>query len=483
MAGLSLNAEQQRLIAIGKQYGFYVYGSGTVEQLYGARDFGKQIEARLQAVGGNTGWSLQELEYAEKSDAVPQMPDISVNNITNNSASVNWFAGTQYTNKPQITSFHFVLKDEDTGQTITETDFMSGQQNSYESNLDSGTNYKGYLIAVNAIGNSSENSIGFKTTGIKVEPEPEPITISPQVQTILTKFDNNDYEYPYTDLQALINSVKDGSLSNENFLTTINNLLQSKTITDKTIIITYCVNVYTLDSGGNVLSDHYDKINLLNLQNLLSENKYVFYCKDGIIPTEQQVRDFYGYTAPVADSSINTTMVSQLIGTFILKDGRVKGQIMYITNEAQYNNNNKLISGFNPFYYSKTKNLTSLVQIKSKSGVPIAVKPNGLNFTQIEKDEIIHIDEAVGNFKEIIIDFFVWKNTTDMRAFAENKQIQVVETPPDEPEPCEIGFHKDFSGKCVPDDPLPEIPRDKLIDTLKGFLFGTVALSLLARKY
>ena len=156
---------------------------------------------------------------------------------------------------------------------------------------------------------------------------------------------------------------------------------------------------------------------------------------------------------------------------------------MYITNEAQYNNNNKLISGFNPFYYSKTKNLTSLVQIKSKSGVPIAVKPNGLNFTQTEKDEIIHIDEAVGNFKEIIIDFFVWKSPTDMRAFAENKQMQVVETPPDEPEPCEIGYHKDFSGKCVPNDPLPEIPRDKLIDTLKGFLFGTVALSLLARKY
>jgi hypothetical protein len=34
----------------------------------------------------------------------------------------------------------------------------------------------------------------------------------------------------------------------------------------------------------------------------------------------------------------------------------------------------------------------------------------------------------------------------------------------------------------VPDDPQPEIPRDKLIDTLKGFLFGTVALSLLASK-
>ena len=77
-----------------------------------------------------------------------------------------------------------------------------------------------------------------------------------------------------------------------------------------------------------------------------------------------------------------------------------------------------------------------------------------------------------------------------MLPFSETKQIQVVEElpPPDpfDPQPpstCEIGFHKDFSGKCVPDDPIGELPRDKLIDTLKGFLFGTVALSLLARKY
>jgi hypothetical protein len=352
---------------------------------------------------------------------------------------------------------------------------MSGQQNSYESNLNSGTNYKAYLIAVNAIGNSSENSIGFKTTGIKVEPEPEPepIIISVEVQAILTKFDNNDYTFPSW-FNNNIEFVKNGSITSNEFLNAFNNLLESQTIIDKTIVITYCVNVYTLDSGGNVLSDHYDKINLSNLQNLINENKYVFYCDDGIIPTEQQVRDFYGYTAPVEDSSINSTMVSQSVGAFILKDGRLKGEILYIANTA-----------FNPFYYGKS--ITSLVQIKSKSGIPIAVKPNVLNFTNTQRDERIQIDEAVGNFKELIVDFFVWRSTTDLRQFSANKQIEVVEElpPPDEPDfkPCQIGYHKDFSGKCVPDDPLPELPRDKLIDTLKGFLFGTVALSLLARKY
>jgi len=366
------------------------------------------------------------IEYV-LSKSPPNIPDISTSLLTEKSVSIN-FNPTGTGGSP-ITGYHYVLKNEATGQTIKEKNLMSGQRNSFESNLDSNTNYKAYIFAFNAMGNSPENSISFKTLGTTpTAPALEPIPTAPTPTA--------------TPIPAPV--------------------------------ITYCVNVYTLDSGGNVLSDHYDSINITKFQQLTNEGKYVFLCEDGIIPTEQQVRNFYGYTAPVADSSINSMMVSQSVGAFILKDGRLKGEILYIANTA-----------FNPFYYGK--NLTSLVQIKSKTGVPIAVKPNNLNFTNTERDERIQIDEAVGNFKELIVDFFVWKSTTDLRAFTANKQIQVVEElpPPDEPDfkPCPMGYHKDFSGKCVQDDPLPEIPRDKLIDTLKGFLFGTVALSLLARKY
>ena len=319
-------------------------------------------------------------------------------------------------------------------------------------------------------------------------PRIQVVTINSEVQTIINKFENNDYLIP-NGVNVGIELVKNGTITNDLFLQTFNNLLQTGIITDKTTTtpttpttptipepITYCVNVYTLDSGGNVLSDHYDSISITQFQQLTNEGKYVFLCEDGIIPSEQQVRNFYGYIAPVADSSINTTMISQSVGAFILKDGRLKGEILYIANNA-----------FNEFYYNKS--ITSLVQIKSKTGIPIAVKPNNLNFTNTQRDERIQINEAVGNFKELIVDFYVWKSTSDSRAFTGNKQIQVVEElppPPDEPDkfkPCAIGFHKDFSGKCVPDDPIGELPRDKLIDTLKGFLFGTVALSLLARKY
>ena len=515
-------------LALAESFGFEInVGGGSARDAwYVLSNIGADLRKRLEAVGGDSSWTLQQLEEAEKPKTVPESATIGFDNVTENSVMVFWNPHSD--GGSPITGYHLVLKNEDTGQTITESNTSYNVTNQFFQNLDSGTNYKAYVIVINAVGNSFEQSNGFKTLGvttptydfiiesdgmvrmfrlgaveyteIKVspdsvqsyidrgvsrlltaseraipyprtepepEPEPEPIIISVEVQAILTKFDNNDYTFPSW-FSSNIEFVKNGSITSNEFLNAFNNLVEAGTIIDKTIVITYCVNVYTLDSGGNVLSDHYDKINLSSLQNLLSENKYVFYCKDGIIPTEQQVRDFYGYTAPVEDSSINSMMISQTVGAFILKDGRLKGEILYIANQS-----------FNPFYYDK--NLTSLVQIKSKTGIPIAVKPNNLNFTNTERDERIQIDEAVGNFKELIVDFFVLKSPTDMRAFAENKQIQVIEEPP-YPE-CEVGFHKDFSGKCVEDDPKGEIPRDKLIDTLKGFLFGTVALSLLARKY
>jgi hypothetical protein len=251
----------------------------------------------------------------------------------------------------------------------------------------------------------------------------------------------------------------------------------------------FCVNVYSVNQDGSISSTNYPEITA-DQRIELEKNQFVVSCDATTLPTQKQIQDFYNYTppAPIADSSINTTMVSQSVGSFILKDGILKGEILYIANQAQYNNENKLISGFNPFYYSESKNLISFVQINSKSGIPLISKPNGLNFTATERDERIQIDEGhageLKNYKEITVDFLVLKSPSDMRAFASNKQIQVIEEPPpNEPKPCQIGYHKDFSGKCVPDDPTGAVPRDKLIDTLKGFLFGTVALSLLARKY
>jgi hypothetical protein len=395
--------------------------------------------------------------------------------------------------------------------------------------------------------NPSENDF-IRGNGVTWEVwETETITISPQAQIILNKFDNGDYIIPIG-INSGIELVRNGSVTSELFISTFNNLLNTGIIIDKTIIVTpvydfiiesdglvrmfrigtvqyteikvkpesvqdfinrgvsrlltaqeraipyprpepepepepeptFCVNVYNIRDSGSVYATSYTAITAAKVSEL-KLTKFVLSCEATTLPTEKEIQDFYGFTPipPEVDTSINSTMVSQSVGAFILKDGIIKGEILYIANQS-----------FNPFYYGK--NLTSLVQIKSKSGVVVTIKPNVLNFTEIERDERIQIDESAGNFKELLIDFFVWDSPTSQLIFAETKQIQVIDetnippTDPFDPKPpttCQAGYHKDFSGKCVPDDPVGEIPRDKLIDTLKGFLFGTLALSLLARKY
>ena len=181
------------------------------------------------------------------------------------------------------------------------------------------------------------------------------------------------------------------------------------------------------------------------------------------IPIETPIETPIIHISP--DTSIKSNMVSQSIGAFTLSKGRLKGDIIYIAEKS-----------FNPYYYNKP--LTSIVQIKDQAGFVIKLKPNNLNFTAIQRDERISIDEHVGDVPAVHVEFYVWKSLDEPLVFSE-KKIDLVAAEVGL-QPCQIGFHRDFNGKCVPDN---EAPKDRLMDTLKGFLFGTVALSLLARKY
>ena len=464
--------------------------------------------------------------------------NVQFRNITNNSVVVFW---DYPINTPQnfIEGYHLVVKNQDSGQTITEANISTRSQ--LVGNLSALTRYRVFLIVLNPTGINTDGQTESFNDFITLE---FPVIISAEVQVILNKFTNNDYTYP-TWFNSNIDSVKKGSITSNEFLNSFNSLLQNGIIVDKTIIVTpvydfiiesdglvrmfrlgavqyteikvqpesvqdfinrgvsrlltaaeraipyprpepepeptFCVNVYNIRDSGSVYATSYTAITAAKVAEL-KLTKFVLSCEAATLPTEKEIQDFYGFTPipPEVDTSINSTMVSQSVGAFILKDGIIKGEILYIANQS-----------FNPFYYGK--NLTSLVQIKSKSGVVLTIKPNVLNFTETERDERIQIDESAGNFKELLIDFFVWDSPTSQLIFAETKQIQIVDetdippTDPFDPQPpvttCPAGYHKDFSGKCVIDNPVGEIPRDKLIDTLKGFLFGTLALSLLARKY
>ena len=145
-------------------------------------------------------------------------------------------------------------------------------------------------------------------------------------------------------------------------------------------------------------------------------------------------------------------MVNQTIGTFEIIDGRVIGEITY-----------SITTDFNSYYYNKP--ISSFIQIKSETDVPLVVKENKLNFTQTERTETIKINESSGNFTTLIIEFFVWKSATDSRPLSSPKRITVKQGTPSTVNPAAIEAH-----------------HDSLLGAVKGIFIGTLALSLLASR-
>jgi hypothetical protein len=394
----------------------------------------------------------------------PTTTPISFSGITENSVLVSW--NFDQRDSP-ITSYHLLIKDEDKGQTKYETNIYAGgggivATSTLISNLDSGTNYKAFIIATNEIGNSIEASKGFKTKGVIISTAKKPssvfiketedtttsgfgptstpppdtkkpdrvfdketedttdssfisdliptipevyadtpiITISSDVQAILTKLENNDYTYPSW-FNNNIKWVKEGSVTSSEFLNAFNNLLQTGTIIDKTSL------------------------------------------------------------PPVIDTSINEKMVSQSIGAFKLENGKVTGDIIYIAEGTIEN------PIFNPYYYNKQ--LTSIVQIKDQSGVTIKLKTNNLNFTATERDERISINEGVGDINAVKIEFYVWKSIQNPIAFSIKKDDEIVAKEVGL-KSCPIGQHRNFSGKCVPDN------KEEVSTSLLGKVMGVTAI-------
>jgi hypothetical protein len=540
MASLNLTAEEQASIVIGKQYGASVSGSGTAEQLIKARDFGRQIVQRLQAVGGDLSWTLQQLEYAEKPNAVPQMPTISVNNISNNAGSVNWIP-YQY-DKPQVTSFHFVLKNQDTGQTIVENNLMSGARNFYVSNLNSGTNYKGYLIAINSIGNSAENSIGFKTLGsTPVVVVPPPIIISTEVQAILNKFNNNDYTYP-TWFNSNIGFVKDGSITNQEFLNTFNSLLQDGIIVDKTVVIPPIqLNPDNFLPNGNVrvirvtgiLANDYEVTDGVALANLQS------YLDSGVFRLLTQAE--LDYVAPpveppveppvIKEYDVNTYRINQfggvyneiiygidgnrllqleaeflvtLVGSPTPSDQEVKDFYNYIDIDTSVKSTMveqrflefKIIDGYvqgkinhvaTQFFtdYWRSKTIYSIIKIEDSNGNVILIgnepkqsqKVNELKFNQDDFEQI-SINEYVGDIPAITITAYVW----DKINLNSNPQafsgVKTLQVVKDDGKTCPTGYHLGFNGKCVLDGGEETGGSTSILGKVMGVtaLLGTLAL-------
>ena len=414
--------QQQDLAQLVQQFGIAIpvpsYG-GAQDTFWENVNLGTILQARLNAVGGAE--TMEELLEKENPKTVPESATIGFDNVTENSVMVFWNPHSD--GGSPITGYHLVIKNENTGQTITESNTSPNVTNTLLQNLDSGTNYKAYVIVINAIGNSFEQSNGFKTLGVIPVVEP-PIVIPPTYDFIIEPdgkvrmFRIGAVEY--TEIKVFPDSVQS-----------------------------------YIDRGVSRL--------------LTAQERAIPYPRPIVVPPVVEPPVVVPpviippvVDVPVIDTSINSNMVSQSIGAFKLENGRVQGDIIYIAESA-----------FNSYYYNKS--ITSIIQIKDQEGFTIKTKTNNLNFTATERDERISIDENIGNdINAIKIDFFVWESIQSPTAFSIKKTDEIVAKEVGL-SACPIGQHRDFNNKCVPNDP---IIGSSLLGKVMGVtaLIGTLAL-------
>jgi len=127
------------------------------------------------------------------------------------------------------------------------------------------------------------------------------------------------------------------------------------------------------------------------------------------------------------DSTITDNMVTQQVINFNIVNGRAVGSIKFVAT-----------NNFNPFYYGK--NIVNIIQFKDPNGANILtyVKENRLNFTETERDEIIHYDEDMQGNTRATVESFVWSSAIAPTPFSKKYSIEISEAEP--PKPITSGF-------------------------------------------
>jgi hypothetical protein len=160
---------------------------------------------------------------------------------------------------------------------------------------------------------------------------PPPIIISTEVQAILNKFNNNDYTYP-TWFNSNIGFVKDGSITNQEFLNTFNSLLQDGIIVDKTVVIPPIqLNPDNFLPNGNVrvirvtgiLANDYEVTDGVALANLQS------YLDSGVFRLLTQAE--LDYVAPPVEPPVEPPVIKEYdVNTYRINQfGGVYNEIIY----------------------------------------------------------------------------------------------------------------------------------------------------------
>ncbi len=94
-------------------------------------------------------------------------------------------------------------------------------------------------------------------------------------------------------------------------------------------------------------------------------------------------------------------------------------------------------NNFNPYYYNK--NIVNIIQIKDPNGVVLLTKENRLNFTETERDEVINYDEDVKQNTRATVESFVWEwMDKPAGAFSNKYSVDISEKEP--PKPIQAGL-------------------------------------------
>ena len=428
---------------------------------------------------------IQENLIIENIGTVPNPVQISVG-VSNDQAVINW------SGQDNILQYHIVVKNENTGQTIKEFNVSGSQTNTTITNLESATNYKIYIIAVNQIGNSPETSKAFTTSGTITPPIEPPI--EPPIQLNADNFlpNGNVRVIRVTGIPANDYEVTDG-VALENLQSYLDRgvfrlLTQAELdyvappvivppVVVPPVIVPpvvvpkeYDVNTYRINEFGGVYNEIIYGIDGNRLLQL--EAEFLVTLVGSPTPSDQEVKDFYNYID--IDTSVKTTMVEQRFLEFKIVDGYVQGKINHVATQF-----------FTDYWRSKT--IYSIIKIDDSNGNPILLgnepkqsqKVNELRFNQDDFEQIT-INEYVGDIPALTITAYVWDKinlNSNPQAFSGVKTLEVVKDDPDG-KTCPTGYHLGFNGKCVLDGGTETGGATSIIGKALGFtaLLGTLAL-------
>ncbi len=133
-------------------------------------------------------------------------------------------------------------------------------------------------------------------------------------------------------------------------------------------------------------------------------------CDDIVNNLSDVFQQVFDKIKEVNEDFISPNMVLIQPNPFVINDNNTfTGSVKFIATES-----------FNSFFYGK--NIVTVLQIKDKAGVVLNqndFKVNNLNFTEIERDEIIlYTDFGAFDKAELTLEFFVFDNAQDMNSFA-----------------------------------------------------------------